>query len=104
MESTVADAQRNNQLMNSFSYKYGKPLMSLILYSTLTLLTLQYASAYLEYEEYRIQKQESFARLVEERDGLRDQVEAAAKQKAKESNNDHTAATSPVKRSRGWLW
>ncbi|KAI9329354.1 hypothetical protein BDR26DRAFT_1011812 [Obelidium mucronatum] len=50
---------------NSISYRYGKPIIALVLYSSLTMVSLHYVYARLDYEEQLIAAKSRIGALQE---------------------------------------
>ncbi|KAJ3410872.1 1-pyrroline-5-carboxylate dehydrogenase [Chytridiales sp. JEL 0842] len=60
----------------SFGYKYGKPIMSFLLYSSLTMISLEYVWTRLDYEESRIKYSERIDQLKDKLNSLQQQSKA----------------------------
>ncbi|ORY49612.1 hypothetical protein BCR33DRAFT_713935 [Rhizoclosmatium globosum] len=51
---------------NTFTYRYGKPLIAMVLYSSLAMVSLHYVYARLDFEEQRIRVRDRMAALQTE--------------------------------------
>jgi hypothetical protein len=83
----------STSLIMSFSYRFGKPAMTFLLYSSLTMISLEYLWTRFDYEETRLNGSQRIEKLENQLAELKTRLQV---------QQNSTEAT-PVSK-KGWIW